>query len=124
MAVRKKLETRVQAGLPSTESKRTIHINREALTSLAQYGSPTKIFPFLIVIKRAEEARELEFDLPEELAPLPASEEAVQVPGLLDVERWLDSIDSFEDALFAAQIGSTIFARLPESLKKKITEEV
>ena len=118
MAVRKKLESRVfDSGLPDT-GPRGVYINREAVTAFAQYGTPAKIYPLFIAIVKCEKA----FDLPDETPSLPPTEDGIQPSNLHDIFLWLDSIDCFEDALFAVQLSKTIFSRLPESYKKKASE--
>ena len=121
MATRKKLETKVFGGLPE-DTTRSVYVNKESLVSLAQYGGPAKIFPLFMLIK--QNAATKEFDLPDQLPTLPIGEEVAQSPGLLDVGRWLDSIDCVEDAMFALQVGQTIWSRLPDSYKKKSEEVV
>lgn len=120
MASRRVFESQVfDDGVP-VEAKPGIYVNKEAMVSLAQYGSPAKVFPFFLLISKNEVIKG--FDLPDELSPLPPAEEVAQIPNLLDVGRWLDSISNIEDAKFAAQIGKVIFDRLPESYKQRAAE--
>lgn len=120
MASRRKLESTVFVGAPSDEPKTTIYVNKDVLVSFAQHGSPSKLFPLYLLIAKNENIEE--FELPDVIPPLPIAEEVSQYPNLLDIGRWLDSIDCAHDAMFAAQIGSIILNRLPESYKAKLAE--
>lgn len=124
MAIRKKLETKVFTEGICNDVPTGIHINKEALISMAQHGSPSKIFPLFVLIAQNEMIKNKAFDLPDVVPSLPICEEVAQSPNLLDLGRWVDAIDSVGDALLAVQIGKTIFDRLPESYKKKAQEVV
>lgn len=120
MAERKRIDAGgKEAGLPY-DIDRGIHVNKETLISMAQYGLPSRIFPLYLLISQHEKMKS--FDFPDELPALPAAEEVGHFPNIVDTGRWIDSIDCFQDALFAAQIGKLIFSRLPDSYKQKLSE--
>lgn len=120
MAVRKRIDAGgTEEGQPY-DINRGIHVNKETLISMAQYGLPSRIFPLYLLISQHEKIKS--FDLPNDLPTLPIAEEVGHFPNIVDTGRWIDSIDCFEDALFAAQIGKLIFSRLPDSYKQKISE--
>jgi len=121
MANRRVLETKVEEGLPY-DINRGVYVNKESVISTAQYGTPSKIYPLFLMIVQSQKIKA--FDLPDELPPLPVSEEVGHSPNLLDFQRWVDAIDCIEDAMFAVQVGKTIFNRLPDSYKQKASEVV
>lgn len=122
MVSRRTFESKVfDDGVPTTP-KSGVSINKDALVSLVQFGGPSKVFPFFLLISTSAVIKQ--FDLPDELPSLPVGEEIAQQPTLLDFSRWVDSVDCLEDALFAAQIGKAIFDRLPESYKQKAKEVI
>lgn len=100
------------------EAKRGVYVNKPALTALAQYGQPSRIFQVFLVINKSEKVKS--FDLPSSLPALEPVEEIAHMPNVLDVETWVNSIDDIKDAIYAAQVAQLIYSRLPESYRQKI----
>ena len=128
MAERKSLEVgpddSAEDYVAKNEAKRSVVVNRDALNTLALYGAQDKVEPFYHEVQRTFERLEL-----------PTSNKTLQgapntkanAPNILDVKRWLDSLDPDnpecdEDVTYLLKLHATLASRMPPKADETVEE--